>query len=106
MRSAASGVTQLLQIASSFIKNSIPASSPVAWFASMYFNVQGEAQKKLDVLSNDIFIKTTEWGGHLLGMASEEMDEALDIPEGNPKGRYLIVFDPLDGSSNIDVTNA
>lgn len=66
-------------------------------------NVQGEAQKKLDVLSNDIFIKTTEWGGHLLGMASEEMDEALDIPEGNPKGRYLIVFDPLDGSSNIDV---
>ncbi len=66
-------------------------------------NIQGEAQKKLDVLSNDLFIKTNEWGGHLLGMASEEMDDPLDIPEGYPKGRYLLVFDPLDGSSNIDV---
>ncbi len=66
-------------------------------------NVQGEAQKKLDVLSNDLFIRMNEWGGHLAGMASEEMAHPLPIPEHQVKGKYLLVFDPLDGSSNIDV---
>ena len=66
-------------------------------------NVQGETQKKLDVLSNDIFIRRTEWAGHLAGMASEEMDEPYQIPAQLPRGKYLLVFDPLDGSSNIDV---
>lgn len=66
-------------------------------------NVQGEAQKKLDVLSNELFIKMTEWGGHLAGMASEEMSEPYPIPQHLPRGKYLLVFDPLDGSSNIDV---
>jgi len=66
-------------------------------------NVQGETQKKLDVLSNDLFIRTTEWGGHLAGMASEEMDLPYQIPGKHPRGKYLLVFDPLDGSSNIDV---
>ncbi|MFZ3202301.1 MAG: class 1 fructose-bisphosphatase [Pseudomonas sp.] len=66
-------------------------------------NVQGEVQKKLDVLSNEILLEANEWGGHLAGMASEEMDKAYQIPGRYPKGAYLLVFDPLDGSSNIDV---
>lgn len=66
-------------------------------------NVQGEQQQKLDVLSNELFIEHTQWGGHLLGLASEEMDDPIDIPDDYPKGKYLLVFDPLDGSSNIDV---
>ncbi len=66
-------------------------------------NVQGEVQKKLDVLSNDIFLGNCEHGGHLMAMASEEMDDIYPIPEDYPKGKYLLLFDPLDGSSNIDV---
>ncbi len=65
-------------------------------------NVQGETQKKLDVLSNDLFTRLNEWGGHLAGMASEEMDLPYQIPAKLPRGKYLLVFDPLDGSSNID----
>jgi fructose-1,6-bisphosphatase I / sedoheptulose-1,7-bisphosphatase len=66
-------------------------------------NVQGEVQKPLDVLSNEIFIRTTEWGGNLAGLASEEMDKVKQIPANYQRGKYLLVFDPLDGSSNIDV---
>ncbi|WP_455203067.1 class 1 fructose-bisphosphatase [Kaarinaea lacus] len=66
-------------------------------------NIQGETQKKLDVISNDIFIKSNEWAGHLGAMASEEMDDIYPIPSQYPKGKYLLTFDPLDGSSNIDV---
>ena len=66
-------------------------------------NVQGETQKKLDVLSNDLFIRMNEWAGHLAGMASEEMDDPYQIPTNFPRGKYMLVFDPLDGSSNIDV---
>jgi fructose-1,6-bisphosphatase I len=66
-------------------------------------NVQGEDQKKLDVLSNDILIEATQWTGTLTGMASEEMEDPLPIPPEFRKGDYLLLFDPLDGSSNIDV---
>jgi fructose-1,6-bisphosphatase I len=66
-------------------------------------NVQGEVQKKLDVLSNEILLEANEWGGHLAGMASEEMETIHRIPNRYPKGEYLLLFDPLDGSSNIDV---
>ncbi|MBI1174179.1 MAG: class 1 fructose-bisphosphatase [Sideroxydans sp.] len=66
-------------------------------------NVQGETQKKLDVITNDIFIESNEWAGHLAAMASEEMDDVYPIPAQYPKGKYLLTFDPLDGSSNIDV---
>ncbi len=66
-------------------------------------NVQGEAQKKLDVLANEIFVHTNEWGGTVAGMVSEELDEPYAIPEQYPRGPYLLLFDPLDGSSNIDV---
>lgn len=66
-------------------------------------NVQGETQKKLDIISNDVMVNALEWTGHLAGMASEEMENPLPIPDAYPRGKYLILFDPLDGSSNIDV---
>jgi fructose-1,6-bisphosphatase I/sedoheptulose-1,7-bisphosphatase len=66
-------------------------------------NVQGETQKKLDVHSNELFIQMSEQGGNLAGLASEEMDLPHQIPAQYPRGKYLLVFDPLDGSSNIDV---
>jgi len=66
-------------------------------------NVQGEAQKKLDVIANEILMQANEWGGHLAAMASEEVEEVLQIPFDYPKGGFLLLFDPLDGSSNIDV---
>lgn len=66
-------------------------------------NVQGEVQKKMDVISNEMFMRANEWAGQLAGMASEEMDEPFNIPTRFPRGKYLLVFDPLDGSSNIDV---
>ena len=68
-------------------------------------NIQGEAQKKLDVLSNEVLLEANEWGGHLAGMASEEMEMIYEIPHRFPQGEYLLVFDPLDGSSNIDINS-
>jgi fructose-1,6-bisphosphatase I/sedoheptulose-1,7-bisphosphatase len=69
-------------------------------------NVQGEVQKPLDILSNDVFVRMNEWNGHLAGMASEEMEQPSQIPASYPRGKYLLLFDPLDGSSNIDVNVA
>ena len=66
-------------------------------------NVQGEMQKKLDIIANEVLIEANEWGGHLAGMASEEMDGIYVVPNRYPQGEYLLLFDPLDGSSNIDV---
>lgn len=69
-------------------------------------NVQGEVQKKLDIISNEIMVNALNWTGHLAGMASEEVDDIIAIPAEYPKGKYLALFDPLDGSSNIDVNLA
>ncbi len=66
-------------------------------------NVQGEVQKKLDIIANEVLIEANEWGGHLAAMASEEMDSIHLVPNRYPQGEYLLLFDPLDGSSNIDV---
>jgi fructose-1,6-bisphosphatase I len=66
-------------------------------------NVQGEMQKKLDIIANEVLIEANEWGGHLAAMASEEMEGIYVVPNRYPKGEYLLLFDPLDGSSNIDV---
>jgi fructose-1,6-bisphosphatase I/sedoheptulose-1,7-bisphosphatase len=65
-------------------------------------NIQGEVQKKLDVISNEVLIEETEWAGHLAAIASEEMEDIYPIPQSQRRGKYLLVFDPLDGSSNID----
>jgi fructose-1,6-bisphosphatase I / sedoheptulose-1,7-bisphosphatase len=66
-------------------------------------NIQGEVQKPLDVSSNEVFLRRNEWSGVLAGMASEEMEVPYPIPREYPRGKYLLVFDPLDGSGNIDV---
>lgn len=66
-------------------------------------NVQGETQVKLDVISDEIFRKRTEFGGSVCAVASEEMEDPCPVPPPHPKGPYLLVYDPLDGSSNIDV---
>ncbi len=66
-------------------------------------NVQGEQQKKLDILSNELFVESTQWCGYLAGLASEELDHSQPVPKEYPRGKYLITFDPLDGSSNIDI---
>ncbi|WP_019868142.1 class 1 fructose-bisphosphatase [Methylovulum miyakonense] len=69
-------------------------------------NVQGEVQKKLDIITHEIMVNQLIWTGHLAGMASEEIDDVITIPAHYPKGKYLVMFDPLDGSSNIDVNLA
>ena len=65
-------------------------------------NVHGEQVKKLDVFANEAIIKAMDHGGHLCVMASEENEEPIRIPDNFKKGKYVLVFDPLDGSSNID----
>jgi fructose-1,6-bisphosphatase I len=69
-------------------------------------NVQGEEQKKLDIISNDVFIESLQRSGYLAAIASEEMDNHYAIPDSYPRGNYLVAFDPLDGSSNIDVNGS
>jgi len=69
-------------------------------------NVQGEEQKKLDVLADEIFLRATHWGGDLAGMVSEENEDPIPLPASDQRGKYLLAFDPLDGSSNIDVNVA
>jgi fructose-1,6-bisphosphatase I len=66
-------------------------------------NVQGEVQKKLDVIANEVLVEANEWGGQLAAMVSEEMDVPYQIPNRYPKGEFLLLMDPLDGSSNLDV---
>jgi fructose-1,6-bisphosphatase I / sedoheptulose-1,7-bisphosphatase len=66
-------------------------------------NAQGEAQQKLDVLAHEVLIRSCEWGGLLAGMVSEELAGPYAVPAEYPRGRYLLLFDPLDGSSNTDV---
>jgi fructose-1,6-bisphosphatase I len=66
-------------------------------------NIQGEVQQKLDVLSNEIIVKALDHGGRLCAMASEEEPDIIQIPDKFRCGKYCLMFDPLDGSSNIDV---
>lgn len=65
-------------------------------------NIHGEEVKKLDEYANDAIIKSMDHGGHLCVMASEENEDIIPIPDQYPKGKYVLMFDPLDGSSNID----
>jgi len=67
-------------------------------------NIQGEAQQKLDLVADTAFINAFEQGGDVCGIASEENDDFLAFPSDHAqKGKYVVLFDPLDGSSNIDV---
>ena len=66
-------------------------------------NVQGEAVKKLDEIANETFIKVFQHSGLVCALASEEMEKPVQLPENWPHGKYMLLFDPLDGSSNTDV---
>lgn len=93
-----------IQTACKFIASSVSRGTlDTAGAVVTSVNVQGEEQKPLDVIANDIMLRSCEWGGQLCGMASEELEEPYAIPPHYPRGRYLLVFDPLDGSSNLDV---
>jgi fructose-1,6-bisphosphatase I len=65
-------------------------------------NVHGERVRKLDVFANEVIFKALDHGGHLCCMASEEAEDIIPIPEKFPTGNYVLLYDPLDGSSNID----
>lgn len=69
-------------------------------------NVQGEEQKKLDVVANDILLETFDYGGLVSVAASEELEEPFSYGTAGADGRYAVLFDPMDGSSNIDVNGA
>jgi fructose-1,6-bisphosphatase I/sedoheptulose-1,7-bisphosphatase len=66
----------------------------------------GETRLKLDLVAHDLFVRATEWGGQVAGMVSEELAAPHRIPDSYPRGKYLLVLDPLDGSSNIDINGA
>jgi fructose-1,6-bisphosphatase I len=66
-------------------------------------NVQGESVKKMDVFANEVFISAFQQSGLVCRLASEEMDNPYYIPENCPIGRYTLLYDPIDGSSNVDI---
>ena len=99
-----SGILYDLALASKMIANKVRLAGLADILgAEGTDNVQGEAQQKLDVIANDIIIKALDHGGRLCAMASEEEPDIIRIPEKFRRGKYLLLFDPLDGSSNIDV---
>lgn len=99
-----SGLLYDLAVAGKIISNKVRSAGLVDIIgATSDMNVQGEIQQKLDIISNDIIIKAVDHGGRLCAMASEEEPDIIQIPEGFKCGKYCLLFDPLDGSSNIDV---
>ena len=99
-----SGILTDLAVAAKMIANKVRSAGLADILgATTAENVQGEVQQKLDVWANETIIKAMDHGGHLCAMASEEDAEIIPIPDGFKKGKYLLLFDPLDGSSNIDV---
>ena len=99
-----SGLLNDIAIACKVIANAVGKGSLAGVLGSHgETNVQGEEQKQLDVISNEVMLRANEWAGHLAGMASEENKDLCPIPSKYPRGKYLLLFDPLDGSSNIDV---
>lgn len=101
---ALSGILYDLALAAKMIANKVRAAGLADVLGSVGTqNIQGEVQQKLDVLANETIVKAMDHGGRLCGMASEEVDDIIPIPEGFRHGDYFLLFDPLDGSSNIDV---
>jgi len=99
-----SGILYDLALAAKMIANKVRSAGLADILgATEYENVQGETQQKLDVLSNEIIVKAMDHGGRLCAMASEEEPGIIQIPEAFKCGKYCLLFDPLDGSSNIDV---
>ncbi|HRN53672.1 MAG TPA: class 1 fructose-bisphosphatase [Gemmatimonadaceae bacterium] len=99
-----SGILYDLALASKMIANKVRLAGLVDILgAEGTENVQGEVQQKLDVIADNIIIKALDHGGRLCAMASEEQEELIQIPSKFKRGKYVLLFDPLDGSSNIDV---
>jgi fructose-1,6-bisphosphatase I len=99
-----SGILYDIALAAKMIANKVRSAGLADIIgATTNENVQGEVQQKLDVIANDIMVKAMDHGGRLCAMASEEEPDIIPIPEGFRCGKYLLTFDPLDGSSNIDV---
>jgi fructose-1,6-bisphosphatase I len=99
-----SGILYDLALAAKIIANKVRRAGLVDILgATTDANVQGEIQQKLDVFANETIIKAVDHGGRLCAMASEEVPGIIAIPEGFRCGKYCLLFDPLDGSSNIDV---
>jgi fructose-1,6-bisphosphatase I len=101
---ALSGILTDLALAAKMIANKVRSAGLADVLGSAdQENVQGEVQQKLDLIANETIIKALDHGGRLCCMASEEMEELIPIPDRFATGRYVLLFDPLDGSSNIDV---
>ena len=99
-----SGIMYDLALASKMIANKVRLAGLVDILGERGTdNVQGEAQQKLDVIANRIIVQAMDHGGRLCAMASEEEEQIIPIPERFRRGKYVLLFDPLDGSSNIDV---
>src|SRR5215217_2518012 len=99
-----SGILYDLALAAKMIANKVRSAGLADILgATENENVQGEVQQKLDVLANEIIVKAMDHGGRLCAMASEEEPGIIPIPEMFKCGKYCLLFDPLDGSSNIDV---
>ena len=99
-----SGILYDLALAAKMIANKVRSAGLADILGSAeQENVQGEVQQKLDVFANETIIKALDHGGRLCAMASEEEPDIIPIPESFKCGKYVLLFDPLDGSSNIDV---
>jgi fructose-1,6-bisphosphatase I len=99
-----SGILYDLALAAKMISNKVRRAGLADILgATEIENIQGEIQQKLDVFANETIIKALDHGGRLCAMASEEEEELIPIPDEFKQGKYVVLFDPLDGSSNIDV---
>jgi fructose-1,6-bisphosphatase I len=99
-----SGILYDLALAAKIISSKVRRAGLVDILGSAEAeNVQGEMQQKLDVFANETIVKALDHGGRLCAMASEEVPDIIPIPDGFRCGKYCLLFDPLDGSSNIDV---
>jgi fructose-1,6-bisphosphatase I len=99
-----SGILYDMALAAKMIANKVRLSGLADILgATEHSNVQGEIQQKLDIFANDTIMKAMDHGGRLCAMASEEESGIIPIPDGFRCGKYCLLFDPLDGSSNIDV---
>jgi len=99
-----SGILYDLALAAKMISNKVRNAGLAGILGAVGTeNVQGELQQKLDVFANETIIKALDHGGRLCAMGSEENEEFIPIPAKFRQGRYAVLFDPLDGSSNIDV---
>ncbi|CAB4243971.1 Fructose-1,6-bisphosphatase class 1 [Methylacidimicrobium sp. AP8] len=99
---ALAGLIKDIEVACKYIAAAVSRGKLAEAKASTRINIQGEEQKPLDVIANELVLQTCESCEHLLGVVSEELEGPYPIPESRD-GRYLLVYDPLDGSSNLDL---